>query len=72
MPVRVLTVGDVQNHLKEKGFTETNVTTNTGTFWRSECGNHVLVPFPDGDVYPDFILEELIKVVGKIIPRPLH
>ncbi len=70
---RVLTQAEVEAHLRSLGYVPTTNTTATGTFWRhSQSGQHLLVPFPYEEMYPDFILQDLVRHIGRIPTRPLH
>ena len=62
---------DLIDHLKKLGFEQTNEKTETGIFWRSPQGRHIQVPYPYEGMYPDWLLSDLVEIIGKVTPS-LH
>jgi len=68
-PYPVVTEQNLIDHLTKLCYEATTVKTNTGTFWKSlKTGKHILVPFPYEGMYPEFILKDLEKIIGKVAP----
>lgn len=67
---RVVSEKQLIERLKALGFSPTGIKTGTGEFWKAKRdGNtHVLVPFSIQGHYPDWMLEDLEKVIGKLNP----
>ena len=68
---RVLHRRDVEARLRDLEFSPTGRRTATGEIWRNVAGRHVQVPDPDdAEQYPDWMIRDLIKVIGRILPKP--
>lgn len=66
---RVASEAEVEARLRALGFEPTTWTTDTGTFWRSKStGKHILVPFSVQGFYPNWLLGDLVEIIGKISP----
>jgi hypothetical protein len=64
---RVPSEKDLHDLLLERGFEQTDETTNTGRFWKNKAsGLHVLVPSSVQGFYPSWLLEDLEEHVGKL------
>lgn len=58
-PFRIPTEEEFEKELKDAGYTKTLEKTSTGTFWKSETGKHIEVPFPYDGMYPEAIIKPL-------------
>ncbi len=69
-PFIVVSEKNLIDHLTKHCYEPTKEITNTGTFWKSQkTVKHILVPFPDEKgMYPNFILKDLEKIIGKVTP----
>lgn len=68
-PYLVVSEQNLIDHLTSHGYEITTETTETGTFWKSvRTGKHILVPFPYEGMYPNFILADIEKIIGKVNP----
>jgi hypothetical protein len=68
-PYRVVTEQELKDHLTKLGYSPTKETTATGTIWVCKITRkHILIPFPYEEMYPDFILEGIKDMIGKIRP----
>lgn len=66
---KVLTEGDLEQVLRDRGFRPTTFKTATGRYWCDAQGlRHVLVPDSLDGYYPDWMLYELEARVGVIAP----
>lgn len=66
-PYRVVTEKELYDHLEKMGYEPTEETTETGTFWKCKVsGKVVLIPNPYEEMYPDFILEGISSMVGRV------
>ena len=68
-PYRVVTEQELIDRLIALDFETTNEATATGKMWKCKStGKYILVPLPYEEMYPDFILNDLVKIIGKIRP----
>lgn len=67
---RVVSERQLIERLKALGFSPTGRKTGTGEYWKVDRdGNrHVLVPFSIQGHYPDWMLQDLEMVIGKLNP----
>lgn len=73
MPVPVPTEKQVQALLRQAGFEPTEHRTATGVYWKSaETGKHVQVPDSVEGFYPDWLLADLVGIIGKVDPWALR
>lgn len=73
MAVPVPTEKQVQALLRKAGFEPTENHTATGTYWRcAETGKHVQVPFSVEGYYPDWLLADLVGIIGRVDPWALR
>lgn len=69
--VRVPSEGEIFDALRDLGFEQTEVTTDTGTFWRhKENGRHLQVPNPIQGYFPDWLREEFWVKAHQIAGAP--
>ena len=69
MPVPVVSEEVVQHLLRELGYEPTEHKTATGTLWKhKQTGRHQQVPNSLDGFYPDFILQDLEEIIGKVNP----
>lgn len=52
---------EIETELKKMGYEPTDTATDGGRFWRAPNGKHLHVPDAYFDMYPDFILGDLLK-----------
>lgn len=72
MPLPVATERQIYALLRDAGYEQTEQRTATGTFWRStETGRHVQVPDSLKGCYPDWLLADLVDIIGKVDPWAL-
>ena len=70
---RVKSQKEVEDALRESGFEPTEEKTGTGRFWKSRLtGKHLSVPDPYEEMYPDFILGDLLDRAKLLNVRTLH
>lgn len=73
MPVPVPTERQIHALLRKAGFEPTEKRTATGTYWRSiETGKHVQVPDAIEGHYTDWLLADLVGIIGKVDPWSLR
>jgi hypothetical protein len=66
---RVASREDVEHALEQNDFEPTGQRTATGEYWRHRrSGRHILVPDSYQGYYPDWMLGDLSKEVGKVVP----
>lgn len=58
----------VEDRLAELGAQPTGERIETGEAWKLKNGQHFIVPDPMGGMYPDWMLWDLEKIIGKIDP----
>ena len=57
-----VTETQLREKLTECDYAPTGTATVTGEYWRhKKVQRHLLVPFPVGGVYPDWMLEDLVQ-----------
>ena len=70
-PTKVVTAQELEETLREAGYTPTDECTETGRFWRSPTGEHIQVPHPYmDDMYPEFILKDLRVRIPVLMRNP--
>jgi hypothetical protein len=63
----VVSAAQVEARLQALGFEPTKERTATGVFWcRKSDGRHLLIPDSVQGFYPDWMLADLEKEIGKI------
>lgn len=68
-PFIVVSEKNLIDHLIEQCYEQTQESTATGKFWKClRTGKHILVPFSEQEMYPDFILKDLELLIGKVKP----
>lgn len=65
MAMRLYTREEFEAELREKwGLKPTDHATKTTRAWITPNGDHLLVPvFPDGDRYPDHLLDKIVQQI---------
>lgn len=62
---RIRSRQDVERVLEEKGYQKTTHRTATGTIWvHTGTGEHIQVPDPYEEMYPEVIIKDLLDIVG--------
>lgn len=68
-PFIVVSEKNLKDRLTELCYEPTEIKTGTGTFWKCmKTEKHLLIPFPYEGMYPDFILKDIEKIIGKVKP----
>jgi hypothetical protein len=62
----VLTEHGLKSALLDRGCTPTSRRTGTATIWKTAAGLHFTVPDSLDGYYPDWMIEDVERVVGKI------
>ena len=69
MAMRLFSRDEFQNELRRAGLEPTDFTTRTGRLWKTKGGQFISVPEHAG-TYPDSILEDLLRQVGRLYRAP--
>lgn len=62
----VLSEQTLKSLLEARGCAATTLSTETGTIWKTAQGLHFIVPFPEQGYYPDWMLMDVERMVGRI------
>ena len=69
MAMRLFSREDFQKELRRAGLEPTDFVTQTGRLWETKDGQFISVP-EHTDIYPDSVLEDLLRQVGRLYRPP--
>ncbi len=69
MAMQLMSRSEFENELRKAGLEPTEILTRTGRLWRTSDGQYISVP-AHSETYPDSVLEELLRRVGKLYRQP--
>ena len=69
MAMRLLQEDELHTKLKAAGLKETNEALSTSRLWDAGDGQFVWVPRREDGQYPDWILEDILRKVGRLYPN---